>query len=50
MAYFSDILLGAFLFSMPLGIFIYLLLKEYKILQLGLTTKPLIYFLLGAVI
>lgn len=44
------ILTGVFLFSMPLGITIYLLLKKYRILQLGLTTKPLIYLLLGIVI
>lgn len=44
------ILLGSFLFSTPLGILIYLLLKKYKILQLGFTIKPLIYFLLGALI
>lgn len=42
------IISGVFLFSMPLGILIYLLLKKYKLMQLGLTTKPLIYLLLGA--
>jgi membrane protease YdiL (CAAX protease family) len=42
------IISGVFLFSMPLGILIYLLLKKYKLMQLGITTKPLIYLLLGA--
>ncbi|MCU0322569.1 MAG: CPBP family intramembrane metalloprotease [Chitinophagaceae bacterium] len=38
---------GVFLFSMPLGILIYLLLKKYKLMQLGITIKPLIYLLLA---
>ncbi len=44
------ILAGVFLFSMPLGILIYLLLKKYKVWELGLSTKPLIYLLLGITI
>jgi membrane protease YdiL (CAAX protease family) len=44
------ILLGVFLFSMPLGIFIYLLIKRYKLMKLGLMTKPLIGLLLGLII
>ena len=44
------IILGNLLFSMPLGVFIYLLIKKYKLLQLGLYTKPLSFLLLGAII
>lgn len=41
---------GVFLFTFPLGVFIYLITKRYKLLQLGLYTNPLIYLLLGALV
>lgn len=41
------VLLGIFFFTFPLGIAIYLLIKKYKIAQLGLSFKPLSYLLLG---
>lgn len=41
---------GVFLFTFPLGILIYMLLKRYKLLQLGLYTQPLVYIVLGAII
>jgi len=44
------ILLGILFFTFPLGIIIYLLFKKYKLLQLGLKTKPLSYLLLGLII
>jgi membrane protease YdiL (CAAX protease family) len=44
------IMLGSLFFAMPLGIFLYLLLKKYKILQLGLYIKPLSLLLLGIII
>ncbi|MCI1267835.1 MAG: CPBP family intramembrane metalloprotease [Saprospiraceae bacterium] len=44
------ILLGMFLFSFPLGVFIYLLFRKYKILQLGLKLKPVTYLFLGVII
>ena len=44
------ILLGIFFFTFPLGIAIYLLIKKYKIVQLGLSFKPLSYLLLGLII
>ncbi len=44
------ILLGNLLFSMPIAILIYLLIKRYKIMQLGLNTKPIVYLFLGVVI
>jgi len=44
------ILLGIFFFTFPLGIVIYLLFKKYKLLQLGLKTKPLSYLLLGLIV
>lgn len=39
--------LGTIIFAMPAGIFIYLLIKRYKILSLGLRIQPWIYILLG---
>jgi len=42
--------LGCIIFAMPLGIFIYLLIKRYKFLKLGLTTQPLTSLLLGLII
>jgi membrane protease YdiL (CAAX protease family) len=44
------VLLGNLFFSMPLGILVYLLLKKYKILELGLRTRPLVYLLTGLII
>jgi membrane protease YdiL (CAAX protease family) len=41
------VLLGIFFFTFPLGIAIYLLIKKYKITQMGLSFKPLSYLLLG---
>ena len=42
--------LGSILFGMPFGIFIYLLIKRYKPMKLGLTTQPLISIILGLII
>ena len=42
--------LGSIIFAMPLGIFIYLLFKRYKLMKLGLKTQPLISLLLGLII
>lgn len=42
--------LGSIIFAMPLGIFIYLLIKRYKLMRLGLTTRPLISIILGLII
>lgn len=42
--------LGSIIFSMPLGIFIYFLIKRYKLLKLGLSTKPVLSVLLGIII
>jgi len=44
------ILLGIFFFTFPLGIVIYLFFKKYKLLQLGLKTKPLSHLLLGLIV
>jgi membrane protease YdiL (CAAX protease family) len=44
------IFLGSFLFAMPLGMFVYFLIKKYRILALGLTIKPLSSLLTGLVI
>ncbi|MFZ1529294.1 MAG: CPBP family intramembrane glutamic endopeptidase [Ferruginibacter sp.] len=44
------IIAGNFLFTMPIGIFIYLLIKKYKIGQLGLTIKPATLLLPGVMI
>ena len=44
------VIIGMFLFSMPLGILIYLLFKKYKFLELGIKTKPLTHLLLGLII
>lgn len=41
---------GVFLFTFPLGIIIYMLMKRYKLLELGLYTNPLIYLVLGAMV
>ena len=41
------VLLGILFFTFPLGIAIYMLIKKYKIAQLGLFFKPLSYLLLG---
>ena len=47
---FIPILIGVFLFTFPVGLIIYFLIKKYKIVQLGLATKPLINLLLGVII
>ena len=44
------VILGLFLFSVPIGTFIYLLFKKYKLLQLGISIKPMIQLLLGFII
>jgi membrane protease YdiL (CAAX protease family) len=41
------ILLGMLFFTFPIGIAIYLLIKKYRISQLGFRYKPLSYLLLG---
>lgn len=42
--------IGNLIFTMPFGIFIYLLVKRYKLLKLGFTTKPVLSLLLGVII
>lgn len=42
--------LGSIIFAMPLGIFGYLLIKRYKLMRLGLTTRPLVSIILGLII
>ena len=42
--------IGSIVFAMPLGIFIFLLIRRYKIMRLGFTTKPLAGVLLGPII
>ena len=42
--------LGSIIFAMPLGIFFYLLIKRYKLIRLGLTTRPLVSIILGLII
>lgn len=44
------IILGIFFFTFPVGMAVYLLFKKYKILQLGLATKPLSYLFLGLIV
>jgi len=44
------ILLGMLFFTVPVGIAIYLLMKKYKISQLGIRFKPVEYLLLGLLI
>lgn len=44
------ILLGMLFFTFPLGIAIYLLIKKYRISQLGLSFKPVSYLILGLLI
>jgi len=44
------ILLGMLFFTVPVGIAIYLLMKKYKIPQLGIRFKPIEYLLLGLLI
>lgn len=44
------VLFGVMLFTFPVGLFIYLLLKKYKIIQLGIYIKPLINILPGVII
>lgn len=44
------IILGTFVFAMPLGIFIYLWIKKYRFLNLGLKTQPLSSLWLGFLI
>lgn len=44
------ILLGILFFTFPLGIAIYLLIKKYRITQLGLSFKPVSYVFLGLLI
>lgn len=42
--------IGSLLFGTPIGIFIYLLFKRYKLMRLGLTTKPIYSIVIGLVI
>lgn len=42
--------LGSIIFTMPIGIIIYLLIKRYKLMRLGLTTQPLKSIILGLII
>lgn len=42
--------LGSIIFAMPIGIIIYLLIKRYKLMRLGLTTQPLKSIILGLII
>lgn len=42
--------LGSIIFTMPFGIFAYLLIKRYKIMKLGLTTQPIVSLLLGIIV
>jgi len=44
------VLIGILFFTFPLGIVVYFLFKKYKLLQLGLKTKPLSYLLLGIIV
>jgi len=44
------ILLGVLIFTFPIGIAIYLLIKKYRIPQLGLRFKPIFYLILGVLI
>jgi membrane protease YdiL (CAAX protease family) len=44
------VLLGILFFTFPLGIAIYLLVKKYRITQLGLSFKPVSYLFLGLLI
>jgi hypothetical protein len=44
------IALGSIIFAMPLGVFVYLLIKRYKLMRLGLTTQPLVSIILGLII
>lgn len=41
------VIFGILFFTFPLGIAIYLLIKKYRITQLGLSFKPISYLLLG---
>lgn len=43
-------ILGMFLFTFPLGLAIYLLIKKYKILDLGIRTNPILYVFLGLLV
>jgi membrane protease YdiL (CAAX protease family) len=42
--------IGSIIFAMPLGIFIYFLIKRYRLMKLGLTTQPIIGLLLGLIV
>lgn len=42
--------IGNLLFATPIGIIIYLLYKRYRLIKLGITTKPIISILLGLII
>jgi membrane protease YdiL (CAAX protease family) len=42
--------IGNLLFAIPLGLFIYLLVKRYKLLKLGFTTKPVYSIFIGIII
>jgi membrane protease YdiL (CAAX protease family) len=42
--------IGNILFGIPLCLFIYLLVKRYKVMKLGFTTKPVLNLLLGLII
>lgn len=44
------IILGVLLFTFPIGIIGYLLIKKYKIWQLGLATKPISYLFLALIV
>jgi hypothetical protein len=44
------IIIAMFLFSMPLAIFIYVIVNKYKLMQLGLKTKAILYLLLRLIL
>lgn len=44
------VLLGMLFFTFPLGIAIYLLIKKYKLPQLGFRFKPISYFVLAIIV
>lgn len=44
------VIIGSLIFSMPIGIFLYLIIIKYKILSLGFRTQPLSFLLIGVLI
>ena len=44
------VIIGSLTFSMPIGIFLYLIIKKYKILSLGFRIQPLSLLLIGVLI